>query len=79
MTVNAHFDGKAIIPDEPLDLPPNQALILQIERVGPRETVDESALAWLAAKAVEDDALPTDLADQHDHYSYGSPAKDRPR
>ena len=79
MTVNAHFDGKAIIPDEPLDLPPNQALILQIERVGPRETEEESALAWLAANAVEDDALPTDLADQHDHYLYGSPTKDRPR
>jgi hypothetical protein len=25
MTVNAHFDGKAIIPDEPLDMPPNRA------------------------------------------------------
>ena len=79
MTVNAHFDGKAIIPDEPLDLPPNQALILQIERVGPRATAEESVLAWLAANAVEDDALPTDLADQHDHYLYGSPTKDRPR
>ena len=79
MTVNAHFDGKAIIPDEPLDLPPNQALILQIERVGPRETAEESALAWLAANAVEDDALPTDLADRHDHYLYGSPTKGRPR
>jgi hypothetical protein len=56
MTVNAHFDGKAIIPDEPLDLPPNQALILQIERVGPRETAEGSALAWLATNAVEDDA-----------------------
>jgi len=79
LTVNAHFDGKAIIPDEPLDLPPNQALILQIERVGPRATAEESVLAWLAANAVEDDALPTDLADQHNHYLYGSPTKDRPR
>ncbi len=70
MTVHAHFDGKAIIPDEPLDMPPNQALILQIERVG---------TAWLAANAVEDDALPTDLADQHDHYLYGSLAKGSPQ
>jgi hypothetical protein len=79
MTVKAHFDGRAIIPDEPLDMPPNQALILQIERVGPPEPVGESALAWLAANAVSSDALPTDLADQHDHYLYGSPVKDRPR
>ena len=77
MRVNAHFDGKAIIPDEPLDLPPNQALIVQIESVGSREIADESALAWLAANAVENDALPADLADRHDHYLYGSPAKDK--
>jgi hypothetical protein len=79
MTVNAHFDGKAIIPDEPLDMPPNQALVLQIERVGPREPTEESALAWLAANAVENDSLPTDLADEHDRYLYGGPTKDRPR
>ena len=79
MTVKAHFDGRAIIPDEPLDMPPNQALILQIERVGPREPAEESALAWLAANAVENDGLPTDLADQHDRYLYGSLTKDRPR
>jgi hypothetical protein len=78
MTVHAHFDGKAIIPDEPLDIPPNQALIVQIEQVGPRETGDESALVWLATNAVENDPLPTDLAEQHDHYLYGSPTKDRP-
>jgi len=79
MTVNAHFDGRAIIPDEPLDLPPNQALIVQIEPVGARETADESALAWLGANAVENDALPTDLADRHDHYLYGRPAQDGQR
>jgi hypothetical protein len=76
MTVNAHFDGWAIIPDEPLDMPPNQALIVQIERAEPREPGEESALAWLAANAVESDELPTDLADQHDHYVHGCPAKD---
>jgi hypothetical protein len=76
MTVSAHFDGKVIVPDEPLDLPPNQALVVQIERVGPREPADGSALAWIAANAVDRDALPADLADQHDHYLYGCPKKD---
>ena len=79
MMVNAHFDGRAIIPDEPLDLPPNQALVVQIESVGASETADESALAWLASNAVENDALPADLADQHDHYLYGCTTKDRKR
>ena len=79
MTVNAHFDGKAIIPDEPLDLPPNQALIVRIESVEARETADESALAWLAANAVENDALPADLADRHAHYLYGCLTENRQR
>ena len=74
MTVNAHFDGRAIIPDEPLDLRPNQALIVQIELI--EGETEESALAWIAANAVDSDALPTDLADQHDHYLYGRPKKE---
>ena len=80
MTVSAHFDGRVIVPDEPLDLPPNQALIVQIERVG-EEAVssEESALTWIAANAVESEALPTDLADRHDHYLYGrTPTDERP-
>jgi hypothetical protein len=74
MTISAHFDGKVIVPDEPLDLRPNQAVIIQIE------TVEEegAALAWIAANAIEVDSLPSDLADQHDHYLYGSARRDRP-
>jgi hypothetical protein len=52
-------------------------LIVQIERAGTCETAEVSALAWLAANAVESDELPTDLADRHDHYLYGSPTKDQ--
>ena len=77
MAVSAHFDGKAIIPDEPLNMPSNEALVVEIERLGTREPVEESALAWLAANAVENDALPADLADRHDHYLYGCPTQDR--
>ena len=30
VTLNAHFDGKVIVPDEPLDLPPNQKLRISV-------------------------------------------------
>ena len=77
MTVSAHFDGKVIVPDEPLDLPLNQALILQIQSVGGKEvSTEESSLAWIAANAVDSDALPVDLADRHDHYLYGRSSRD---
>jgi hypothetical protein len=40
------------------------------------EGLETSALDWIAANSVESDALPTDLADEHDHYLYGRPKKD---
>jgi len=40
------------------------------------EGVEGSALVWIAANPVEDDAVPTDLADEHDHYLDGRPKKD---
>ena len=80
MTVSAHFDGKVIVPDEPLDLLPNQALILQIQPVGDDVSPAQgSALAWIAANAVDSDAMPVDLADRHDHYLYGRSSGDPQR
>ena len=77
MTVSAYFDGKVIVPDEPLDLPPNQALILQIQAVGGKDlSTEESSLAWIAANAVDSDTLPVDLADHHDRYLYGRSSED---
>ena len=29
--LTAHFDGKVIVPDEPVDLPTNQRLIVHVE------------------------------------------------
>jgi hypothetical protein len=38
VTVRAHFDGRAIIPDEPLQVPVNQPLEVQVTvRDGPPE------------------------------------------
>jgi hypothetical protein len=30
MTIRAHFDGKVLVPDEPLDLPINEPLDLEL-------------------------------------------------
>jgi len=76
VAIHAHYDGKVIVPDEPLDLPPNQALVVRIESVaGGDAPGDESALTWLAENACESPSLPSDLAQQHDHYLYGVPKK----
>jgi hypothetical protein len=33
VAINAHFDGKVIVPDEPIDLKPNQRLRIHVEPI----------------------------------------------
>ncbi len=73
MTINAHFDGKVIVPDQPVDLPVNQPLILEVQSASiARSVVTESAIAWIAANAVQKDDLPADLSSAHDLYLYST-------
>ena len=67
-TITAHFDGKFIVPDEPVELPIGQTLLVSCEvvRASPR-------FAELLNLAADLPGAPTDLAAQHDHYLYGSP------
>jgi hypothetical protein len=75
-SIHAHFDGRVIVPHEPVDLPPGQDLIVRIEPARSPETKPESALEWLADNAVHSSTTPDDLAHQHDHYLYGSPKRE---
>jgi hypothetical protein len=76
-TLKAHFDGKVLVPDEPVDLPINRPLELRVESVG-KTPAAPAALDRLAALA---HSIPTrasdrtDLAAQHDHYLYGTPKR----
>jgi hypothetical protein len=69
--INAHFDGKVFVPDEPVELPVGQVLRIQVDlpdgNVGP--------FADLLRFAADLPGAPSDLAAQHDHYLYGTPKK----
>ncbi len=70
-SIAAHFDGKVIIPDEPVELPVGQPLRLQVELAAP----SQPRFADLLQFAAELPDAPADLSAQHDHYLYGSPKK----
>ncbi len=75
IALKAHFDGKVIVPDEPIHLPPGQALVVHVQPVpapASETTKPESFLEWVAKHRIEDDNLPADLAYQHDYYLYGT-------
>jgi hypothetical protein len=65
----AHFDGKVIVPDEPVPLPAGQRLRIHLELVEPAAP----RFAELLRFAADLPDAPPDLAAQHDHYLYGSP------
>jgi hypothetical protein len=52
VTLNAHFDGKVIVPDEPLSLKPNQKLRISVEPIESNAgaPVDFSKLLGLGLK-----------------------------
>ena len=78
IAINAHYDGKVIVPDEPLDLPPNQPLVVGIDSISRAGLADESALTWIAENSCDSPQLRFDLSHQHDRYLYGIPKKDPP-
>ena len=67
-SVLGHFDGKVIVPEEPIDLPAGQRLRVEIETLGG----DSPRFADLLKFAAEVPDPPSDLAAQHDHYLYGT-------
>jgi hypothetical protein len=74
--VKAHFDGKVLIPDEPVKLPVNCALELHVQPLEKRipASADGKPLLKLlkALEALPDNPdWPVDGAAQHDHHPYG--------
>jgi len=70
-TIRAHFDGKVIVPDQPVQLPVGQPLRVHLELAEP----SSPRFADLVRFAADLPDAPPDLAAQHDHYLYGSPKR----
>ena len=66
------FDGEVLRPDEPLDLEPNKTYRVRIEPADSKPEPENSLHRIL--QLARDLELP-DLAEQHDHYLYGTPKK----
>lgn len=75
MTYIGHVKGGAILLDEPVDLPEGSVVSIElVKRSNDTEVVPSLAerLADIIGIATE---LPSDGAENHDHYLYGTPKK----
>jgi hypothetical protein len=69
LSIEAHFDGQFIVPDQPVPLPVGQRLRIQVEVTEP----SAPPFANLLRFAADLPDAPPDLSMQHDHSIYGSP------
>ena len=79
-TLTAHFDGKVLIPDEPVSLPVNCALEVHVQPARKNVAFSEEDRPLMkllrSLKELPDNPdWPTDGAAQHDHYLYGVPKR----
>lgn len=70
-TIAAHFDGRVLVPDGPVNLPTGRPLRLRVELAEEAEP----RFAALLEFAADLPGAPTDLATQHDHYLTGTPKR----
>lgn len=69
MTLSGHIKGGVVVLDEPADLP--EGASVKIELI--TEVGEESLSKMLLRHAGRVKGLPTDLAENHDHYIHGTP------
>ncbi|MEK7676818.1 MAG: hypothetical protein AAB676_13380 [Verrucomicrobiota bacterium] len=79
-TLTAHFDGKVLIPDEPVNLPVDCALEVRVQPLKKRVELSGEdrplmKLVKLLEELPDNPDAPTDGAAQHDHYLYGLPKR----
>lgn len=77
-TLLVHFDGKVLVPEEPVDLPVGQTMQVTIPEPSPNSgrPVSEVLAEWIKNQPpVDRGDLPTDGAAQYKHYLYGHPKK----
>ncbi len=68
---SGHFDGRVIVPDQPISLPVGEKLQLRVELTNEQS----GQFADLTRFAVDLPDSPGDLSIQHDHYLYGTPKR----
>lgn len=78
MSIDAHFDGKVFVPEEPVDLPVGHKVRVVAESSA--ETHDSSLTELLRKlqQLPENSEWPVDGAARHGHYLDGTPTSDEP-
>jgi hypothetical protein len=72
-TLKGHFDGKQIVLDEPV--PPGLAPNTPVTVIVGQPSDQEETVLDKIAKLARPCGLPPDFAEQHEHYTKGTPKR----
>jgi hypothetical protein len=77
VAIKGHFDGKAFVPDEPVDLRRGQRVLLHVHPAPEADEphTGEHVLDWVVQNLIAKTDLPADGSSEHDHYLYGTPKR----
>lgn len=80
VAIKGHFDGKVFVPDEPVDLPRGQAVVMHVQRApaSPPESQKGQSLLEAIGPHIGSVTMPADWSVEHDHYLYGTPKRKLP-
>ena len=74
ITIRGRFDGKVFVPHEPVNLPPDRAVVLHVE-IAP-DNGHPSGNVWdTLERQIGTVDAPPDWSAEHDHYLYGTPRR----
>jgi hypothetical protein len=78
VAIKGHFDGKVFVPDEPVDLPRGQAVVLHVQRApASADRANGQTLLDALSPFIGSVSMPPDWSVEHDHYLYGSPKRNQ--
>ena len=73
ITIRAHFDGAVIVPDEPVDLPPGESLVVEVRpiRSGDRELAQKQreAMEELFSRPIYGLTIPAEALSRESIYA----------
>lgn len=79
MTYRGHVANGVVVLDEPVTLPEGLAVIVEPSPAGKQESARDEHTETLGQRllrhAGKAKGLPQDMAENHDHYLYGTPKK----
>ena len=76
VSIKGHFEGSVFVPDEPVELPQNQPVVIHVLTESESKPKGQAGgFLKTLDSLIGSVNMPSDWASEHDHYLYGTPKR----